>query len=209
MVGALRHVWQLAVHHAWCRDGYRRGQPHLVAGPSRKTMAGKGAGEGFRSIAYSILVAVVLILWGLADGDHCRPPPSQREMTTDLSRPRNKCDANTPRAAAETEWRPDMGESRAISTTVAGKQWASVTVVPTLYFVASIRGIVGTPLQHSDTRVHARCPTLAGITQPLAGPAGQTEAATAQSSSATATPAHASPLPHQSHRHPDSSEADA
>ena len=28
-------------------------------------MAGKGAGEGFRSIAYSILVAVVLILWGL------------------------------------------------------------------------------------------------------------------------------------------------
>ena len=33
-----------------------------------------------------------------------------------------------------------MGESRAISTTVAGKQWASVTVVPTLYFVGLDQG---------------------------------------------------------------------
>jgi (hydroxyamino)benzene mutase len=31
----------LAVHHTWCRDGYRCGQPHLVAGPSREAVAGK------------------------------------------------------------------------------------------------------------------------------------------------------------------------
>jgi hypothetical protein len=37
--------------------------------------------------------------------------------------------------AAEIEWRTDMGESRGISTALAGKHWVSVTVVPTPYFV--------------------------------------------------------------------------
>jgi hypothetical protein len=45
-VGAVRHVWQLAVHHARRCDGYRCGQSDLVTGPSRKTMAGKGSGGG-------------------------------------------------------------------------------------------------------------------------------------------------------------------
>jgi hypothetical protein len=39
--GTLRHLRQLAVHHTWCRDGYRCSQPHLVAGPSREAVAGK------------------------------------------------------------------------------------------------------------------------------------------------------------------------
>lgn len=33
-----------------------------------------------------------------------------------------------------------MGESRVIPTTLARKQWASVTVVPTLYFVSLDEG---------------------------------------------------------------------
>ena len=47
-----------------------------------------------------------------------------------------------------------MGESRAISTTVAGEQWVSVsvTVVPTLYFVGLDRG--ASSELRSNTAIH-------------------------------------------------------
>ena len=77
-------------------------------------------------------------------------------MTTDLSLPWNKCDANTARAAAETA-SPDMSESRTISTTLAGEQRvsASVAVVLTLYFVGLDQGASSRlRSKHRATRVH-------------------------------------------------------
>jgi hypothetical protein len=66
MDGALRGVGQLAVHHCRRRVGHGRREPDPVAGPSRKPWQERLAGAGFRSIAYSILIAVMLLLWGLA-----------------------------------------------------------------------------------------------------------------------------------------------
>src|SRR5262249_9148804 len=47
--------------------------PILSQGHHGKPWQERVAGEGFRSVAYAILVAVVLILWGLG---HRRPVPA-------------------------------------------------------------------------------------------------------------------------------------
>ena len=89
VVGALRHVWQLAVYHARCRDGYRRSQPNLVAGPSRKTMAGKGGGGGLSQRHHCDLLrrgADSVRAWPPSMTDRIESgPASQIEAATDQS----------------------------------------------------------------------------------------------------------------------------
>jgi hydroxylaminobenzene mutase len=80
--------------------GTAAANPILSQGHHGKAWQERIAAAGFRSIAYSILVAVVLIAWGLRR----RPPVpeaavSAREDSGGLGAPNNRDATNTPRGS--------------------------------------------------------------------------------------------------------------